>query len=363
MPETIESLSYFVFITQVHFCSMYAVLVWDWITSIRKEYDFIWKSKWTPIKGLYLFCRYWLLIVMPYVLWCYTVNHSWETCLKVYKSPVALAMWNQVGAELVLLLRTYAFFGRNKMMLAAMLTALGGIIGYQLWVDTSRMPPLPFLDQSPNPKGPCLPMSRPGEAHLLGFFVAPLAFDSVVTALTVGKALLMHRRLGPSSPVIQVFLREGVFYYILIAGANLINGIFYFQRRAAMSAIMIPLSIMLSPLLACRLILDIRSRAANRDKHHSASAGSRTGRSQPFGIQFSNQRNHHHPNADPLETYGNITTGIATTHDAGIELRDVDDAKDTKDNRSDSEVDAYYGAVKLPINGIRIDVEKGFSER
>ena len=68
--------------------------------------------------------------------------------------------------------------------------------------------------------------------------MAPLAYDTIVTVITVGKAFLIRRRRGgPSSMLIQTFIREGdstkkvipncaerftgVFYYILISVANL----------------------------------------------------------------------------------------------------------------------------------------------
>jgi len=69
--------------------------------------------------------------------------------------------------------------------------------------------------------------------------MAPLAYDTIVTVITVGKAVMIRRRRGgPSSMLIQTFIREGdstnnvpsvtranqlsgVFYYILISIANL----------------------------------------------------------------------------------------------------------------------------------------------
>lgn len=53
--------------------------------------------------------------------------------------PVALAMWNQVTAEVILLIRTYAFFNRNIYILTLLVTALAGVVAYQLYVDTSQM--------------------------------------------------------------------------------------------------------------------------------------------------------------------------------------------------------------------------------
>ncbi|TFY53229.1 hypothetical protein EVG20_g10212 [Dentipellis fragilis] len=248
---------------------MYAVVLWDWVISINREWNFIWKTFWSPVKVAYLFCRYWVIAVVPYLLYAFVMNHSAEECQRIYKVraptafwakahlqqiPVALAMWNQVGSESVLLIRTYAFFNRNNYLLAFLLTCLCGLIAYQLYVDTSQMLVLPFVTP-PFEEGPCFPMSKPHSAHLLGFFIAPLGFDTVVTSMTVWKAFRIRRQHGgPSSRLIQTFLREGVFYYLLISISNLINGIFYLQPRQVISAINIPLSVMLSPVLACRLI-------------------------------------------------------------------------------------------------------------
>ncbi|KIJ66246.1 hypothetical protein HYDPIDRAFT_86277 [Hydnomerulius pinastri MD-312] len=272
MGDTIETAQHFIYVTQVYFC--YAVVVWDWIISLPREWRFactlhsyIWKTSWTPVKVAYLFCRYWVIAVVPYLLFAFVTNHTQEVCEKIFKIPVALAMWNQVGSESVLLIRTYAFFNRNIYLLVGLMCALAGVVAYQLYVDTSQMDLLPFVTP-PYDQGPCFPASKPHSAHLLGKDIAPLLFDTVVTAITVWKAFHIRiRNGGPSSKLIQTFLREGVFYYILISVANLINGIFYLQPRQVISALNIPLSVMMAPLLACRLILDLRERGAETVSH------------------------------------------------------------------------------------------------
>ncbi|KAF8560075.1 hypothetical protein OG21DRAFT_1400902 [Imleria badia] len=263
MGDTIETAQHFIYVTQVYFC--YAVVVWDWIISLPREWRFIWKTTWTPVKVAYLFCRYWVIVVVPYLLYAFVTNHTQEVCEKIYKIPVALAMWNQVGSESVLLIRTYAFFNRNVYLLLGLVCALAGVVAYQLYVDASQMILLTFVTP---PYGPCFPASKPHSAHLLGFFIAPLLFDTLVTAMTVWKAFHIRiRNGGANSKLIQTFLREGVFYYILISIANLINGIFYLQPRQVISALNIPLSVMMAPLLACRLILDLRERGAETVSH------------------------------------------------------------------------------------------------
>ncbi|KAF8078929.1 hypothetical protein FPV67DRAFT_1466873 [Lyophyllum atratum] len=261
-PDTTATAEHFIYVTQVYFCGTYAVVIWDWIISLPREYRFVWRTHWTPVKIAYLFCRYWVITVVPYLLYCFVVDHSLATCQKIYRVAV-------------LLIRTYAFFNRNTYILLFLLSALSGVIAYQLYVDTTQMLLLPFARP---------PSSKPHSAHLLGFFVrtinlhaqkmlillqiAPLLFDTVVTAMTVWKAFTIRiRNGGPNSRLIQTFLREGVFYYILISIANLINGIFYLQPRQVISAINIPLSVMMGPVLACRLILDLRERGSETVSH------------------------------------------------------------------------------------------------
>ncbi|KIP10082.1 hypothetical protein PHLGIDRAFT_272630 [Phlebiopsis gigantea 11061_1 CR5-6] len=379
MLDTQAEAQHFIFVTQVHFCAMYAIVLWDWALGLPREWRFIWKTSWTPVKIAYLFCRYWVIAVMPYLLWAFCTNHSLEECEKVFRIPVALAMWNQVTAEVILLIRTYAFFNRNIYILALLVSALAGVVAYQLFVDTSEMLLLPFMTP-PYDVGPCLPMSKPHSAHLLGFFIAPLLYDTIITAMTVVKAVLIRRRSGASSSrLIQTFLREGVFYYILISIANLINGIFYLQPRQSISAICIPLSVMLSPVLACRLILDLRERGSETVAQSTGTmaftagptASQKSSPGSPFsgfgfgGLRSSNSRVAMRPQGVILSTMGSIPgDGIGMGASAsGLELDNLEDLEAAKNSDLESafhvdDDDADIVPVRNAVGGIRIDVEK-----
>ncbi|KZT74948.1 hypothetical protein DAEQUDRAFT_14666 [Daedalea quercina L-15889] len=345
---------------------MYAVTCWDWILTFPKEWRYIWKTSWTPVKVAYLFCRYWVLITVPYLLWAFVVQHPLETCEKVYRIPVMLAMWNQAAAEIILLIRTYAFFNRNSYMLAFLVAALSGVIAFQLYVASSQMLLLPFVS-SPT-LGPCFPRSRPGSADLLGFFIAPLAFDTIVTLITVAKAVAMRRRSGGSnSRLIQTFLREGVFYYMLISVANLVNGIFYLQPRQVMSAICIPLSVMLAPVLACHLILDLRERGAETVAQSAGTiaftAGVSSNKSNPAspfsGIGFgfgspSSSKALVRPSGVLLSTIGSIPMEGIVTVGGGVELDNMQYGLESESS-VDKDVELGLGST---VDGIRVDVEK-----
>ncbi|KAI0347671.1 hypothetical protein BDW22DRAFT_1423954 [Trametopsis cervina] len=372
MTDSLETEAYLIFVTQVHFCAMYAILVWDWIIALPRERRFIWKTGWTPVKVAYLYCRYWVIAVVPYLLWAFCTNHTLEECQRLYRIPVALAMWNQVASEIILVIRTYAFFNRNNYILALLVSTLAGVIAYQLFVDTSEMLLLPFLPGQE--KGPCLPMSKPHSAHLLGFFIAPLLYDTMITVMTVTKAITIRRRSGgASSRLIQTFLREGVFYYLLISVANLINGIFYLQPRQSISAICIPLSVMLSPLLACRLVLDLRQRGSETVAQSTGTmaftagvTSSKSSPGSPFtgGFGFSGTRGAKvimRPQGVVLSTMGSIP-GDTLGGASGLELDNLQMlslgiSKDSGDHERDLE-SGCTDNIPPPVSGIRIDVEK-----
>jgi len=281
-------------------------------------------------------------------------------------------MWNQAAAETILLIRTYAFFNRNNYILALLVSTLGGVVAYQLYVATSEMLLLPFVTV-PMPgaemTGPCFPRSKPGSADLLGFFIAPLMFDTMVTIMTIGKAVAMRRRSGgPNSRLIQTFIREGVFYYLLISIANLVNGIFYLQPRQVMSAICIPLSVMLAPVLACRLILDLRERGSETVSQSAGtiaftagvSTSSKSNLGSPFsgmGFSFgtpSSSKNLVRPTGVMLSTIGSIpmeSMNIAMA--SGLEM----DNLDAFESEGSVDKDAEMG-LGGNVSGIRVEVEK-----
>ncbi|KAG8895963.1 hypothetical protein FRB99_000239 [Tulasnella sp. 403] len=267
----IKEAAYFIRASQIFFSALYAVCLWDWLVSLQREWILIWKTRWSIIKCLYLLCRYWVILTMPYVLWVYIEDHSLNACNKLYRSPVAIAMWNQLWAEGVLLIRTYAFLGNKLPVLIGLVLALCAVVAYQLYVDITQMALLPFLDPS---GGPCFPTVKfPGSPHIMAFFLAPLLYDTLVTCLTLWRAWELRKQTGgrSGSPLLKTFVQEGLYYFFLISAANLVNAIFYWQPKQVMSALLIPMSVMFPDVLACRMILGLRERGVHHTSAHAQS--------------------------------------------------------------------------------------------
>ncbi|KAF9258869.1 hypothetical protein L218DRAFT_876209, partial [Marasmius fiardii PR-910] len=166
--------------------------------------------------------------------------------------------------ELILTVRTYAFLGRKLWAALFLGTLLLGEIAFLLYVAVRG------VHQNPLPLGnvgPCTASDRPGQHIVMGCWLAPVVFDLICTGMTFFKAFQL-KRMGVKSPVIAIFVREGLFYFVAVVAVNVINAAFMFQTNANIQNINSYLALVLSQVLCCRLVLNLRSRGS--DEHTSS---------------------------------------------------------------------------------------------
>lgn len=142
------------------------------------------------------------------------------------------------------------------------------------------------------------------------------------------------------------------------------------RPRQSISAICIPLSVMLSPVLACRLILDLRERGSQTVAQSTGTmaftadptASQKSSPGSPFSgfgfgaIRSSNSRAVMRPQGVVLSTMGSIP-GDEMGSASGLELDNLEELEVAKNSDLES---AFHDDDRLrsAINGIRIDVEK-----
>ncbi|KAG9045790.1 hypothetical protein FS837_005652 [Tulasnella sp. UAMH 9824] len=260
--DEVELIRYHLLVSQIVFGAGYCMVLYDWLCCLNREFKYIWKAKFSFIKVIYLFCRYWPIATVPYVLWAYTVPHTWETCQRIFRIPVA-------GSEAVLLARTVAFLGNSRVIFYSLSACLIAATAYQNWVVFKPMFLIPFI--ADDRFGVCLP-SSPGN-EILGYFLSSLAFDTLVTLLMIYRVFRLKREAGGQlsrtqlmwfltlplkGPLVQLFVSEGLWYFFVVSIANLVNGLMFAQKEKSLQATAVPFSNMLPPILACRLILDLR---------------------------------------------------------------------------------------------------------
>ncbi|KAJ7234897.1 hypothetical protein B0H12DRAFT_1142357 [Mycena haematopus] len=246
-------------VAQTYIACTTSILVWDWLSCLPQEWRYIWKSRggWSPIKILYCLVRYYTLLVLVVTDVWFFAAWSESSCARYVRVLPGIAVLIDVSIEMVLALRVYALYGCSKKMGAFLIVFMAGFLGVMIAVpilafDYTRLPSWP---------GPCIVTGKPsmaGPKFIIAFYASPMAFDIVMTALTVYKAVDHTRRVGSSS-LMNRMVRDGIFYFFAITSLNLLNVIFFVQPNELIQAINAPMSIQISSVLCCRLIINLRA--------------------------------------------------------------------------------------------------------
>ncbi|KZW03080.1 hypothetical protein EXIGLDRAFT_320175 [Exidia glandulosa HHB12029] len=257
---------HFAQVTRYSHLAAYSVFVFDWILTLHQECQYLLHSSITRGKLAYIFCRYWPLLTYPITMWVQVLDHDPTICEKIYRIPMFLAIPNLAAAAGILILRIYAFTGGKRSVLVLLLSCLVSVMAFQVFVAVSRSKLIGL------PIG-CYPVDTGSAKYLSGYFMAPLLFDCITTATfafyAVRQTSVSWSEMGTFS---QVFIREGACYFLAISSINIVNGAMNFQPNVPMATVAVPLSLLLANLLACRLVLNLRSAVAEgQDSLHPLS--------------------------------------------------------------------------------------------
>ncbi|KAJ6507447.1 hypothetical protein C8R47DRAFT_1239546, partial [Mycena vitilis] len=243
-----------------------SILIWDWLSCLPQEWRYIWKSKagWSPIKILYCLVRYYTFLVLVVTDVWFFAQWSEAACARYVRVLPGIAVVIDLSIELVLALRTYALYGCSKKVGAFLVVFIAGFLAVMVAVpilafDYTRLPSWP---------GPCLVTGKPsiaGPKFIIAFYASPMAFDMVMTGMTVYK-VMDHNRRGGSSSLMNRMVRDGLFYFFAITSLNLVNVIFFIQPNELIQALNAPMSIQISSVLCCRLILNLRTVNESKSK-------------------------------------------------------------------------------------------------
>jgi len=160
-----------------------ACLAYDILITWDQEVEYIWKSPWTVPKFLYLFSRYFTLIVQ-------LVNTSESTSFSVTNKYCQNwtnfeAITGQLiimGVEISLMMRVYALYGREKRILALLLALyFSEVLSNSLILGLSlkkiiSIAPLHGLLPPDFPLSGCFPIVIPG--FFFSYWIPTLIFES-----------------------------------------------------------------------------------------------------------------------------------------------------------------------------------------
>ncbi|KAH9016918.1 hypothetical protein EDB85DRAFT_698459 [Lactarius pseudohatsudake] len=160
-----------------------------------------------------------------------------------------------------MMLRTHAFSGRNKIVLAVLSITILGLFSVILWViyEHSAMSLLFFVVK----RAGCFPISdQPNFVpfayyyHLGMISILTASFDGLNMIIVIWYCIRERRTIGPIG---QSFLRQGVLVYMFTTLLNMMTiGTTYSSRLLHDSKLIPWFGFILPSALACRLVLMLR---------------------------------------------------------------------------------------------------------
>ncbi|KAG1837102.1 hypothetical protein DFJ58DRAFT_155840 [Suillus subalutaceus] len=123
-----RSLQIFVF----SYTSMATFWIYDYICSLHEEWTFLLRSRWTTVKALYITARYVPFLIITVNLYRASVavapNENNNKCRMLIDIIVSLSLISFTCSECFFVLRTYALWNKNRILLVVMLSTLFAII-------------------------------------------------------------------------------------------------------------------------------------------------------------------------------------------------------------------------------------------
>ncbi|KAJ8597108.1 hypothetical protein M405DRAFT_928373 [Rhizopogon salebrosus TDB-379] len=236
------------------YASVATFWIYDYVCSLHDEWTFLLRSRWTKVKGLYIVTRYAPFLLLTGRLYLdFSPNEDSKKCRTVSNILESFAFISIICSECFFILRTYALWNQNKIVLGAMLTAALAVVVTSISVlfftttiapfETSAIPGITGCYETSGAFGLFLP------------FLLLFAFELGLASLTVICAIQSWRTT--SNRLLTVLLTHNVFYYacgLFFSAVNVLTSRFLHYAYHAMFE---QLQIMILAILATRMHLQL----------------------------------------------------------------------------------------------------------
>ncbi|KAG1739423.1 uncharacterized protein EDB91DRAFT_383925 [Suillus paluster] len=205
---------------------------YDYACSLVEEWTFLLGSRWTRIKSLYIVTRimpFFLLVINLYQN--FTPTEDFNKCRILGFIDLALGIISVTCSESFFILRTYALWNNNRIVLAAMLTAF-----FATFVASIVTSLVVHDDTAPYATGAipgmtgCLLNGRLSIPYILLF-----QFELGLIFLTLIRAIQSWRTAN--SPLYAILVKHNIFYYacgLLFSGVNVVTSFMVHYQYHAM---------------------------------------------------------------------------------------------------------------------------------
>ncbi|KAJ7769465.1 hypothetical protein B0H16DRAFT_1517915, partial [Mycena metata] len=239
------------------------LIYYDWLLTLDLEVSRYWGSKITAPAFLFYLNRYGMMggtipVAIQYFWTTNSTPRKLAICQHLHAYHEYFAVVTQIVIGIMLILRTYALYERNRRILAFMVTVAAGVIGLGAWSVLSTPTPRPGDDAPPlNLYIGCsvmIPYSQ--SVRLAAAWGGMGVFDCTIFLLTLYRAL--SRRRAQGYDLAAVLLRDGSIYFAVMVMTNLANILTFILAGPYSRGLPTTFTNVISSIMVSRLMLNLR---------------------------------------------------------------------------------------------------------
>ncbi|KAJ6610711.1 hypothetical protein B0H10DRAFT_2059213 [Mycena sp. CBHHK59/15] len=242
----------------------FMIIVADHIATLKDEVQLIWKSRLCLSNFLYIWIRYFTLLAISIDLsFMLREVKSDHTCRTFLLTQMATSTLIVVTVDVILVLRVWILYGKSRALLYFLIPLIAAEIMVMFVVGTLSILPLgEYLHLGHLIMG-CYSLNVP---RYLQFYAVPPFFTSFLmfsmTLYTCGRTLLDSHK-AVKLPVITLFLRDGVFWFLIILVISVGELVIWARGRPSLAEVMIIPATAMCATVGARVLLNIKNLASS----------------------------------------------------------------------------------------------------
>ncbi|KZT36399.1 hypothetical protein SISSUDRAFT_1034864 [Sistotremastrum suecicum HHB10207 ss-3] len=240
--------------------SGFVLLIYDFILSFPEELKFVWRSRWSLGKVLFLLNRYLVPLDLAVELVSFmSTTPSDNFCKKWFITDTVLVWFELAVIQALLVMRTAALWNGNKYVMALLATTYLGTMAAILWVVIRVTRDVTIIAERPVPQllG-CLFAAEKDVTS--GIWLAPLTVETVIFLLTSLKAFQhWQNKLLSRTHLVTILYRDGFLYFVVMFAMNILNTLIFYLLPLQLSEVTFILYRALMSVMASRLLLNVRA--------------------------------------------------------------------------------------------------------
>ncbi|KLO07399.1 hypothetical protein SCHPADRAFT_650413 [Schizopora paradoxa] len=203
--------------------------IYDHIMTLPQEIKYIWKRKFTAVSFLFFMNRYYALCVFIIGLIADSApNFNFATCSRfALFQPLAGGIPLTIMPDMVIGLRVYALYGRNKLIAVLLANYLTAELGVALWLYLTpgghplNLPGPPDVMANPTLQSVEQNADKLGNLRSAAFQFMQTIYDTVVFIMIAYKTV--REAFGPKKnrSIKTLMAAHGLVYYAVVLATNL----------------------------------------------------------------------------------------------------------------------------------------------